>query len=111
GCECPRERPGTPERPFGLTHALTREAAYDGMLETRRHELLGRVGDALEHSEDSHRFEHSELLAYHYSRSAEPQRAIPYLGVAGDRARDRYANEEAIALYRRAIELIEEFDG
>ena len=111
GLEFLRERHGTSERTFVFTHALTREVAYDGMLETRRHELHGRVGDALEHSEDSHRFEHSELLAYHYSRSAEPQRAIPYLGVAGDRARDRYANEEAIALYRRAIELIEEFDG
>jgi eukaryotic-like serine/threonine-protein kinase len=111
GLEFLRERHDTAERTFVFTHALTREVAYDGVLETRRRELHGRAGDALERSEDSHRFEHSELLAYHYSRSTGPQRAIPYLAVAGDRASARYANEEAVALYLRAIGLIEELDG
>ncbi len=111
GLEFLRERHGTPERTFVFTHALTRDVAYDGMLEARRRELHGRAGDALERSGDSHRFEHSELLGYHYSRSAEPRQAIPYLAVAGDRASDRYANEEAVALYRRAISLTEVLDG
>ncbi len=111
GLEFLRERYGTPERAFVFAHALTREVAYDGMLEARRRELHGRAGDALEHAEDSHRFEHGELLGYHYSRSAEPRRAIPYLAAAGDRASARYANEEAVALYRRAIGLTEELDG
>jgi hypothetical protein len=70
----------------------------------------GLVGSALENAQVN-RFEHCELLAYHYSHSAEPQRAIPYLAAAGDRAKDRYANEEAITAYLRAIELIEELDG
>ena len=91
-------------------HALTREVAYDGMLQARRRELHGRAGAALEHFH-ANRFEHCELLAYHYSHSAEPQHAIPYLAAAGDRAKDRYANEEAVTTYRRAIELIEELDG
>jgi class 3 adenylate cyclase/tetratricopeptide (TPR) repeat protein len=107
-----RERHGAAERRFMFKHALTREVAYDGMLLTRRRELHGRVGDALERSQASQRFEHCELLAYHCSRSAEPTRAIPYLATAGDRASDRYANQEAVALYRRAIGLIEELgDG
>jgi class 3 adenylate cyclase/tetratricopeptide (TPR) repeat protein len=106
-----RERHGSAERTFVFTHALTREVAYDGMLEARRRELHGRVGAALEHTQASHRFEHSELLAYHLSRSANPGRAIPHLAAAGDRARDRYANEEAVALYRQAITLIGQLDG
>ena len=105
-----RERHGLAERTFVFKHALTREVAYDGMLQARRRELHGRAGAALEQSQASQRFEHCELLAYHYSRSADPARAIPYLTVAGDRARDRYANEEAIAAYRQAISLIEELD-
>jgi class 3 adenylate cyclase/tetratricopeptide (TPR) repeat protein len=111
GLEFLRERHDTGERTFVFTHALTREVAYDGVLETRRRELHGRAGDALERSGDNHRFEHAELLAHHYSRSTEPQRAIPYLAAAGDRASARYANEEAVALYRRAIGLTEELDG
>jgi tetratricopeptide (TPR) repeat protein len=89
-----------------FTHALTREVAYDGMLEARRRELHGRVGASLEDSQASQRFEHGELLAYHYARSAEPARSIPYLAAAGARAKDRYANEEAIRLYRKALSII-----
>jgi len=110
GMEFLRERHDVPEQIFVFKHALTREVAYDGMLEARRRELHGQAGAALEQSE-ANLFDHCELLAYHYSRSAEPERAIPYLAVAGDRARDRYANEEAITAYRRALELIEELGG
>jgi class 3 adenylate cyclase/tetratricopeptide (TPR) repeat protein len=108
GLEFLRERHGVGERTFVFKHALTREVAYDGMLQARRRDLHGRAGAALEQSQATQRFEHCELLAYHYSRSADPARAIPHLATAGDRASDKYANEEAVALYRRAIGLIEE---
>ncbi len=91
-------------------HALTREVAYGSMLQARLRHLHGRAGAGLEHSQ-ANRFEHCELLAYHYSRSTDPRQAIPYLAVAGDRANDRYANHEAAALYRRAVDLIEELDN
>ena len=106
GLEFLRERHGGPERIFVFTHALTREVAYDGMLEARRRELHGRAGASLEDSQASQRFEHAELLAYHYARSAVPARAIPYLAAAGARAKDRYANEEAIRLYRKALSIV-----
>jgi tetratricopeptide (TPR) repeat protein len=111
GLEFLRERHGAAARTFVFKHALTREVAYDGILQARRRQLHGYAGAALEHSPASQRFEHCELLAYHYSRSSDPARAIPHLAAAGDRARDRYANQEAIAAYCRAIELIEERDG
>ena len=106
GLEFLRERHGGPERIFVFTHALTREVAYDGMLEARRRELHGRAGASLEYSQASQRFEHAELLAYHYARSAVPARAIPYLAAAGARAKDRYANEEAIRLYQKALSIV-----
>ena len=111
GLEFLRERLGSVERTFVFKHALTREVAYDGLLQARRRQLHGRAGAALEESAASQRFEHCELLAYHYSRSAEPARAIPYLVAAGDRARDRYANEEAITVYNQAIRLTEDAGG
>jgi len=103
-----RERHGAADRRFVFKHALTREVAYDSMLQARRRDLHGRVGAVLEHFQAGQRFDHCELLAYHYTRSAEPTRAIPYLTAAGDRAKDRYANEEAIASYSQAVTLIEE---
>jgi class 3 adenylate cyclase/tetratricopeptide (TPR) repeat protein len=107
-----RERHGAVERMFVFKHALTRDVAYDGMLQARRRQLHSQAGTALERSDISQRFERCELLAYHHSRSAEPARAIPYLRAAGDRAENRYANEEAIAVYSQAISLIAELgDG
>jgi class 3 adenylate cyclase len=106
GLEFLRERHGVPERIFLFRHALTREVAYDSMLEARRKELHGRAGASLEHSQAGHGFERCELLAYHYSRSADPARAIPYLTVAGERAKGRYANEEAIRLHKEALSIV-----
>jgi class 3 adenylate cyclase/tetratricopeptide (TPR) repeat protein len=103
-----RERRSSIERMFVFKHALTRDVAYDGMLQARRRQLHGQVGAALERSDGSQRFERGELLAYHYARSDKPAWAIPYLHAAGDRARDRYANEEAIAVYSQAISLIDD---
>jgi class 3 adenylate cyclase len=105
GLEFLRERHGLAERTFVFKHALTRQVAYDGMLQARRRELHGRAGTAVEHSQ-ANRFEHCELLAYHYSRSADPQRAIPFLAGAADRAKDRYANEEAIRLHKEALSIV-----
>lgn len=109
GLEFIRERRSSAEPTFVFKHALTRDVAYDGMLHARRRQLHGQAGAALEQSGAS-RFRHSEL-AYHYSRSDEPARAIPYLHTAGNRARDRYANEEAIAVYSQAMSLIDELGG
>jgi AAA ATPase-like protein/adenylate/guanylate cyclase family protein len=106
GLEFLRERHGGHERIFVFTHALTREVAYDGMLEARRRELHGRAAACLEDSQASQRFEHGEVLADHYARSAVPARAIPYLAAAGARAKNRYANEEAIRLYRKALAIV-----
>lgn len=106
-----RERHGLAERTFLFTHALTREVAYDSILQARRRELHGQVGAALERPGASRHFEHAELLGYHYARSTNPERAIPYLVAAGDRASGKYANEEAIIFYRQAIGLIEKLDG
>jgi class 3 adenylate cyclase len=100
-----RERHGPAERTFVFKHALTREVAYDGMLQARRRDLHGQAGAAVEHSQ-ANRFEHCELLAYHYSRSADPARAIPYLAVAADRAKNRYANEEAIGLHEEGLSIV-----
>ena len=106
-----RERHDLAEPTFVFTHALTREVAYDTILQARRRELHGQVGAALEQYGASRQFEHAELLGYHYARSTRPERAIPYLIAAGDRAGGRYANEEAIAFYREALDLMEKLDA
>jgi tetratricopeptide (TPR) repeat protein len=45
-----------------------------------------------------------ELLAYHFSMSEAWDRAFAYLVQSGDKARQVYANQEAITFYTQAVE-------
>ncbi len=43
------------------------------------------------------------LLAHHFRNSDAPERAVPYLLLAGHLARDNYANDQAVQHYRWAL--------
>ncbi len=83
---------------FVFTHALTRQALLDQLTPTRRMRLHRRVGDALEGIAPLG--EHAEALAHHFTESARDGRAdaaARYALIAGRRALERLAYEEAIA--------------
>ena len=62
--------------------------------------LEQRYADALE--------EVYGLLAHHWLRAADDDRAAPYLALAGDRAARNWALDEAIEHYRALLELLEQ---
>jgi len=65
----------------------------------------------LEQLYPEHRDEHAATLAYHFEKAEVRDKAIHYLSRAGERARDGYANAEAVAFYRAAINQIEQALG
>jgi ABC-type transport system substrate-binding protein/class 3 adenylate cyclase len=95
-----RRRP-TPE--YRFRHGLVQEAAYTSLLQDRRRELHRIVGTALEELATDELAEAYGLLAHHFEQADEPERAARYLLQAGDAAKAVYADEEAIAHYRRAL--------
>jgi class 3 adenylate cyclase len=99
-----RRRPA-PE--YRFRHGLVQEAAYGRLLETRRRDLHGAVGEALENLYHDSPDEVYGLLARHFSEADDPERAVAYLLKAGDAARTVYADEEAIELYRQALGFME----
>jgi len=48
------------------------------------------------------------VLGHHYAMAGETERAVHYLEVAADHAASVFANDEAIALYRKALGLVAE---
>jgi ABC-type transport system substrate-binding protein/class 3 adenylate cyclase len=99
-----------PAREYRFRHGLVQEAAYATLLDERRRDLHRLVGEALE---DLHGDELSEaygLLARHFAEADEPEKAARYLLEAGDAARVVYADEEAIAQYRRALTFLDRLD-
>jgi predicted ATPase len=93
----------TPEREYTFKHHLTQEAVYNGLLRRERRAYHRQVAEALEQLYSERLEGQLGLLAQHWDRAEEPQRAIPYLLRAGEHARTAYANEEAIAHFQRAL--------
>ncbi len=102
------EQHGGTERTFVFKHALTRDVAYDGLLEERRRSLHARAGAAVERSYADRLHEKYELLAFHYSRSSERGRAADYLELANRKASAQHAMEEALGYFYEALAILEE---
>jgi class 3 adenylate cyclase/tetratricopeptide (TPR) repeat protein len=95
-----------PDRAFVFKHALTQSVAYDGLLESRRRELHGRAGHAIERLAADRLDDQYELLAYHFARSDEDEKAAEYLILANRKAGARNAMEEAISYFYDAVEAL-----
>jgi ABC-type oligopeptide transport system substrate-binding subunit/DNA-binding SARP family transcriptional activator len=102
-----RGKPDAGPRFFDFSHDKIRATIYHAAGQGRRQLLHRRVGEALERMYAGPAEEYAGLLAYHWERSDEPQRATGYLLHAGDRARLLYAHREAVDYYRRALALQE----
>ena len=104
----PLDRPA-PEWEYIFKHIITREVAYESLLFAHRRELHHRVAEYLERTYAESAAEPCELLAHHYYQSGDREKGWGYLVKAGDKARDKYANEAAIAHYTQALSM--GFDG
>ncbi|MBI3249606.1 MAG: AAA family ATPase [Deltaproteobacteria bacterium] len=100
------EQPAFPEVEYIFKHALTQEVAYGTVLHEQRKVLHERTGQALETVYAATLPEHYSDLAHHYRRSANTEKAIAYLHLAGQQAVQRSANTEAISHLTAALDLL-----
>jgi class 3 adenylate cyclase/tetratricopeptide (TPR) repeat protein len=94
-----------PEPAYIFKHAVIQDVAYQSLLVQRRRDLHRAVGQAIEELYADRLSDHYEELAHHFAQGETWARAFEYLVRSGDKARDTYANEAAIAHYARAIEV------
>ncbi|HVF78492.1 MAG TPA: AAA family ATPase [Solirubrobacteraceae bacterium] len=85
-------------------HALQREAAYETLPYGRRRSLHARAGELIERTLGPAAQSAADILALHFLRAHEFERAWRYGRIAADLARERFAPTDAAQLYRRAIE-------
>lgn len=90
---------------YAFPDALVQEVAYDSLLVQSRQGLHRRIGETLEGFFADDPEQGCELLAFHFSRSDDPSRAIEYLEMAAKKARNEYANETAIQYYERLLDI------
>jgi len=97
------ERGIYPQSTYLFKHALTQEVAYNSLLLKRRKEIHEEIGKDIEAFYPDRLEEHYELLAYHYARSANTDKAVQYLYLANQKAVRLNAVEEAKAYFDEAM--------
>ncbi len=102
------ERNSFPDANYVFNHALTHEVAYGSLLIQKRKELHERVGCAIEELYPNSLEESYEVLAHHFSRTDNREKALYYLTLAGKKAKEVYANEEALAFFSEALKRLDE---
>ena len=95
-----------PEPAYIFKHAVIQDVAYQSLLVQRRRDLHRAVGQAIEELYADRLGDHYEELAHHFAQGEAWAKAFEYLVRSGDKARDTYANEAAIANYTRAIDVV-----
>jgi tetratricopeptide (TPR) repeat protein len=99
------EKSAFPDLEYMFKHMLTQEAAYNSLLSRRRTQLHTAIGLAMEELYQERLTERYEELARHFTQGEAWGKAFLYLGRSGDKARQAYANQEAVAFYTQAIEV------
>jgi tetratricopeptide (TPR) repeat protein len=94
-----------PHAVYTFKHVLVRDAAYAGLLKSRRAHLHGAIANALEQQFPEVVQTQPETLAQHLTEAGLIERASGYWLRAGKNAALRSANLEAIAHLERGIEV------
>jgi class 3 adenylate cyclase/tetratricopeptide (TPR) repeat protein len=95
---------------LSFRHAVVHDVAYEGLSYRRRKELHARAGDVIERMAGDDPDTVAEYLSSHYSLAGVHDKVWRYARVAADRAKSTYANTEASAQYRKAIEAAAHLD-
>jgi class 3 adenylate cyclase/predicted ATPase len=96
-----------PHAVYTFKHALVRDAAYSGLLKSRRAELHAAIAKALEQGSPEIVEAQPETLAHHLTEAGRFDNAVEYWLQATRKAAMRSANLEAIAHAQRGIEALD----
>ncbi len=96
----------TPGTEFRFTHIISRDAVYQSLAPAERAAIHHRVGEALEGLVPGWTTHAPEQLAYHFERSGRPgdvERTVRYARIAGERALNALAFEDAVSYFQAAL--------
>ena len=100
------EQPAMGDVEYTFKHALTQEVAYNSVLMERRRVLHDRAGKAIEALYADHLDDHLAELAHHFARSANVDKAVRYLTLAGRQSLERFAYSESEAQLSKGADLL-----
>lgn len=86
-------------------HIVIRDVAYNSMLTNTRKGLHLQLAQIMEsETDEENRHETADMLAYHYLEGGDYDKGYEYNLMAARKAKEQYANNDAIKYYRNAME-------
>ena len=107
GLEFIYEKQLFPELEYIFKHALTQEVAYGSLLLKRKKEIHEKIGHVIEELYSERLEEYYDVLAYHYMRSDNKEKAVAYLDLANQKAFNASSMEDAKGYFYKAMEIID----
>lgn len=92
---------------FAFRHPLTQEVAYQSLLQKRRHELHLIIAKRLESSFSEQIYDFYNIIAFHYGRTDDHEKAVYYYQKAAERSRSFCAYRDALELYEDALDRLQ----
>ena len=99
---------------YRFAHGLTRETLYQRLSTTRRVSYHAQITEAIEHRHAASIEAHLPELAYHANEAilvSGADKAVDYAVRAARQSVDRFAYEDAVKYYERALEALEHVEG
>ncbi|MBW1769210.1 MAG: tetratricopeptide repeat protein [Deltaproteobacteria bacterium] len=87
-------------------HAVTQEVAYNSLLSQKKKEIHEKIGAAIEEVRGEKLEEFFEMLAHHYSKTDNFEKAYHFLKVAGDKVMRNNSASEAFGYYKEALSVL-----
>lgn len=94
------------QRHYIFKHALIQDAAYESILKKTRHLLHDDIARAILETNPDIENTQPQLLAHHYTEARQIEKAIPLWLKAGQLAYSRSTNQEALAHYRKGLNML-----
>jgi tetratricopeptide (TPR) repeat protein len=95
---------------YTFVHGLIQQTLYTELTARRRRRLHRAAGEVMERLPERAREMRAAELAWHFREADEPDRALPYVLLAGDQAEAVFAHHEAETHFRGAIDLATQLD-
>ena len=94
-----------PNKFFEFDNNLTWEVVYETLLFAERRRLHALVAEHIELCNQDELDGVADVLAHHYEKAQNINKCIWYSALAGKRAAEMYANEDALSNFNKALEM------
>jgi len=92
---------------FKFADNLIREILLGDLIQMRLVRFHLKIAEAMEKVYSKNLDPNASVIAHHFAEGGDPTRAIKYLLLAGDNSMATREYEQAIVLFKRALDLIE----